>query len=294
MQKSRNNKSKNAHGSDDDTQKRIQQIDIDIEKCLSELQQKRDNHKCFPLLLGDSNIDHAVVDRSFDNLRTEFKDCNGRLDVIVVSSGGDLHAAYNLSMLFRKYGYQELNFIIPRYAKSAATLLVCSGDQILMTPVAELGPLDPQITEFNPLEKRLEHFSPLSIEATLELIRDEFRRGSVELAKELIGRLQFPLTLGNFKKSLDIAEQYLVRLLESRMLKDNSLSDSIRVIAQKLIKGYADHAYCINADEAKSMGLRVVHLEGVELDLTWQIYKLAAEKDGLEEMLKKKQTKELR
>jgi len=61
-------------------------------------------------------------------------------------------------MLFREFGSEELNFIIPHWAKSAATLLVCSGDKIFMSPVAELGPLDPQITQMNLLEGRVNSF----------------------------------------------------------------------------------------------------------------------------------------
>ena len=30
-------------------------------------------------------------------------------------------------------------------AKSASTLLACAGDVIYMTPMAELGPVDPQV-----------------------------------------------------------------------------------------------------------------------------------------------------
>ena len=106
--------------------------------------------------------------------------------------------------MFRLFGSEKLTFIIPRWAKSAATLLVCGGDEILMTPVAELGPLDPQITVMNPLENRIEKFSPLHIESTLELIQVEFENGNSELANGLLQRLQFPLTLGRFKKSLEL------------------------------------------------------------------------------------------
>lgn len=229
---------------------RIEQLEKKIEEKVIEFQKLRGNCDCFPLLLGNTSITHSVVDDTFEELRTKHKNCNGKIEVIVDSSGGDLDAAYNLSNLFRKFGKDELSFIIPRWAKSAATLLVCSGDKIFMTPVAELGPLDPQITEFNPLEKRLEQFSPLHIEATLELIRQEYANGSEKLANGLMERLQFPLTLGSFTKSLDIAVQYLVKLLSTRMLRgDNSLPKA-HSIAKQLTTGYADHGFSINAEEA--------------------------------------------
>ena len=238
-----------------------------------------------------SGIGHSIVDDTFDELRSHYKDCDGAIDVIIESDGGDIDSAYNLANLFRKFAHKELNFIVPRWAKSAATLLVCSGDMIFMTPAAELGPLDPQITVINRLEKRLEQFSPLHIEATLQLIRDEFREGNDKLAKGLMGRLQFPLTLGSFKKSLDISEQYLTNLLASRMLKEGN-GGKCKEIAKQLTTGYADHGFAINADEAKRLGLKVTDLEGTELDIIWEIHKLSKEIGNLEKKIRNEQMAE--
>ena len=143
-----------------------------------------ENASCFSMLSGDESIDSGLVDKTYDRLQAQFGHDNstGSLVVILDSSGGDIDAAYNLAQLFRRYAPKYLEFVIPRWAKSAATLLACSGDLISMTPVAELGPLDPQITQMNPLEQRIERFSPLHIESTLALIRNEFENGNINLA----------------------------------------------------------------------------------------------------------------
>lgn len=276
----------------------IKRLEKEIRSRLVRLVNIRSKVSCYPLLLNDVNIGPRLVDEVFEELRRDFKSCNGKLDVIVDSGGGDIDAAYNLAQLFRKFGTTELNFIVPRWAKSAATLLVCSGNSILMTAVAELGPLDPQITAMNPLEGRLEQFSPLHIESTLALIREEFEKGNKELANALMERLQFPLTLGSFKKSLDIGKQYLVNLLSSRMLasKENGKNLSID-IANRLTEGYADHGFCINVDEAKNIGLDAKELDGEELDIVWEIHQLNFQKRRLEEKIRgeeiMKQLKEL-
>lgn len=227
-----------------------------------------------------------MVDDIFDDVRTKLKQCDGRLDVIVDSGGGDIDAAYNLSMLFRKYGEKQLTFIVPRWAKSAATMLVCAGDQILMSPVAELGPLDPQITEYNPLEARLEQFSPLHIEMALDMIRQEFEKGNEKLARALVERLQFPLTLGGFRKYQDIGKQYLIKLLQTRMLSTSKEAANAEEIAERLTKGYANHGFCINVDEAKSIGLAASELTGEELDVVWGIHRLNKEKRDLESQIR--------
>lgn len=267
--------------------KQISELESNISKKLEELKEVRDGCLCYPFLGID--INGPVVDDIFEGLQLKKEECDGRIDVIVDSSGGDIDAAYNLSMLFRKYGDKELNFIIPRWAKSAATLLVCSGDKILMSPVAELGPVDPQITQINPLEKRLEQFSPLHVESTLDMIRQEFNKGNEKLARELVKRLQFPLTLGSIIKTIEISEQYLIKLLGTRMFSKNKKDKKIKEIARRLTKGYANHGFCINVGEAKNIGLNTIEITGKELDIVWEIHKLNKKKKELQKKIRSKE-----
>lgn len=256
----------------------VQSIENEIDDLCRNLGERRKTN-CFPLLLGGQQDIHAeLVDRVFDDL-TKRGNAGGSLDVIIASSGGDIDAAYNLALLFRRFGKKRLTFIIPRWAKSAATLLACAGDEILMTPVAELGPLDPQITAMNPLEQRVERFSPLHIESTLQLIRDEFSKGNDKLAEGLMQRLQFPLTLGSFKKLLEVGQDYVEKLLSSRMLKD--APDGAKKIGRELTTGYADHSWCITVEEASKIGLKAVEIEEGLLEVVWEIHRLHGEKERL-------------
>jgi len=131
----------------------------------------------------------------------------------------------------------------------------------------------------------------LHIESTLNLIRDEFKKGNKELANKLIERLQFPLTLGSFLKSIEIGEQYLIRLLSSRILKNNI--KQAKEIADRFTKGYADHGFCITVDEAKEMGLQVEELAGRELDIIWDIFRLYDKKRKLEKKIRKEEMLEM-
>lgn len=264
--------------------KQISDLDKQIDQKLKDLQRIR-KARLFPLFSG-VEITPSVVDDIFDDLRKNYKDCNGHLDVIIDSGGGDIDAAYNLSMLFRKFGSKELNFIVPRWAKSAATLLVCSGNKILMSPVAELGPLDPQITQINPLEGRMEQFSPLHIRSTLEMIREEFDNGNEKLATGLMERLQFPITLGGFVKSSEIGQQYVTRLLETRMLSDPKEKNTLDNIAKQLATGYANHGFCINIDEVKSLGLKVCEVGDDELNIVWELHRLNRKKGKIEDEIR--------
>lgn len=261
-----------------DTDRKIKQLNKKIEVSVKEIERKR-NRRCFLL---EAFVSPSLVEGVYSELRSKYQNINGELDVIVNSPGGDIDAAYNLACLFQKYGNKKLTFIVPRWAKSAATLIVSAGDEILMTDVSELGPLDPQITQINPLEERFEQFSPLHIQTTLEMIRSEYEKGNKDLAEGLLKRLQFPLTLGSFVKAHEIAEQYLVRLLRERMEKTGRLGATPEEIAKRLTKQYADHGFCINAMEAKKIGLNIQELEGDLLDLVWNLYELLKQRGELE------------
>lgn len=260
-----------------ESRKTISSIEKEIDETCKDLAKVRQS-KCFSLLLREPDIRSTLVDRVYDELKAEKHDFKS-LDIIIDSGGGDIDAAYNLARLFRRYGKERLTFIIPRWAKSAATLLICAGDEILMTPVAELGPLDPQITAMNRLGQRVESFSPLHIESTLQLIREEFSKGNSQLAEGLMQRLQFPLTLGSFKKLLDVGREYVEKLLSSRMLKGNE--SKAEYIGKVLTTGYAHHSWCITIEEAQELGLKAKEIEGTVLDLVWRIHKLNRERDDL-------------
>jgi hypothetical protein len=260
-------------------------VSDEIERKIDSLGKMR-GAPCYSMIV-ETQINSDLVDTVYDELRKLFGSGNEQLDVIIDNSGGDIDAAYNIAQLFRSYGSQQLNFIVPRWAKSAATLVACAGDAISMTPVAELGPMDPQITATNSIEGRMERFSPLDIESALSLIRQEYAEGHEKLAQGLLQRMQFPLTLGSFKKSLDVSQQYLAKLLSSRMLQADATKAAD--VAKRLTEGYAHHGFCINAKEAETIGLVLQQLPEDQLELVWDIHKLHRQRRELERERKRKE-----
>ena len=242
--------------------------------CMDALSELFDGAAAY-LFMPRKTLTPRIVGDYYEDLRAKYGERNDKLVVLVDSGGGDIHTAFNLDKLFRRYGEEQLIFVVPRWAKSAATLMVCGGDRILMSPVAELGPIDPQITQYNELEQRLETFSPLHLESTLDLIREEFRAGEDRLAEALTKRLQFPLTLGSIRKSLDVGSKYLEMLLSTRMLKDSDEApECVTEACNKLTEGYSDHGFCIDCDEAQRLGLLAEELQGEALETVWRIYLL--------------------
>ena len=69
---------------------------------------------------------------------------DGPLDVLVHSPGGSPSATESIVHLLRAR-FSPIRFLVPHTAKSAATMLALSGNEILIGDGGELGPIDPQL-----------------------------------------------------------------------------------------------------------------------------------------------------
>jgi hypothetical protein len=67
------------------------------------------------------------------------------LDVIIETPGGIGEVAEDMVRMIRNK-FADVAFIIPGFAKSAGTIIVMSGDDILMEPDSSLGPIDAQMS----------------------------------------------------------------------------------------------------------------------------------------------------
>ncbi len=200
------------------------------------------------------------------------------IDLVVTSLGGSAHRAFQIVTILREKCC-TLRSVVPLYAKSAATLLVLGSDEIIMGPQSELGPLDVQI-ESPEVEGRvisaldhigsLEYLSGFAIElafkAGLRARRDVFlgRKDSVKLGLDfavgciqpLVSRLD-PSLLTQSYRTLEVAKEYAVRLMQRRVLDESRESEQeARGIAETLVEHYKAHEFVIDREEAKQLGLR--------------------------------------
>ncbi len=68
----------------------------------------------------------------------------GKLVFLLETPGGFAETARRIADTLR-YHYKVVDFLVPSFAMSAGTILVMSGDAILMDYYSVLGPIDPQI-----------------------------------------------------------------------------------------------------------------------------------------------------
>jgi len=198
------------------------------------------------------------------------------LDVIVHSGGGQINAAYQIIDLIKTHS-ENLTVIIPIYAKSAATLFVLGCGEIIMSELAELGPLDTQLRERK--EGAITYSSALNPFKTLEELQRFTLRMCDQSVLLLINRADFSIEeavkhsmdfaariatslfsqikverMGEYSRALQVGLEYGKRLLKRYGKLTEEGCDRI---LQRLIYQYPSHDYIIDYKEMKEIGFDV-------------------------------------
>ena len=202
---------------------------------------------------------------------------NRRLSILLNSLGGSGTATYKMILSMRQYA-DDIEVLVPRYAKSAATLFCLGADTIYMGKEGELGPLDPQILDRTGIGRRvsaletfkgLEHLLGHSLEAFDSTVRFLLQNAPMDIhqamehAKPLFAAIVSPLyqnvdlhELGEAGRDLAEVEEYAFRAMQRWGYKDMEEGD-IRQIARKLVWEYPSHEFVIDLAEARDIGLKV-------------------------------------
>lgn len=240
----------------------------------------------YPLIIPPvQSIDEDALFEVYSDLRKIGEQDN--LNVLLYSYGGDARTAFHIGRLLQAYSNKKLQIYPLREAKSAATLIASAADNMVMSELSELGPMDPQI-KLPSIEGR---FSPLAIKHSLELLHGEISNGHDLIVKTLAEKLPDPLSLGEALKSLETGKDYLRKLLVSRMFAGDS--EKAAAVAEQLVLGYPDHGYCIDFKEAQDIGLVVQEVPANQRDALynlmygykkiWDVFEFAmSRKDGNE------------
>ena len=138
-------------------------FDKDMKQALHTLATERQR----PILCIIGNLDEDAVAEVRD-LLPQLRDIDNRyakkLSVLLESPGGSPEHTYRIALGLREY-VDDLEVLVPRWAKSAATLFCLAADSIHLGLHGELGPLDPQIHNLRGSfmrEPALESFNGLS------------------------------------------------------------------------------------------------------------------------------------
>lgn len=210
-----------------------------------------------------NSIDAGDLDQIFGALRRGNPKKEKDILLIVLSRGGSIEPAYQISKLCKQWSKSRFVVAIPRSAKSAATLIALGADEIHIGPLGQLGPIDPQ----------LGGLPALSVSQALQSIAQlsEKYPGSAQMLASYLKQVLTVEQIGYCDRIAQSASQYAQRLLSTK----KSIGNSVEHIARRLVEDYKDHSFVIDLDEARQLlGEDLVKSDTPELEFAESLYDL--------------------
>ena len=183
------------------------------------------------------------------------------LDLILHSPGGSPEAAEAIVSYLRTR-FSHIRVIVPQLAMSAATMITCAADEVVLGKHSFLGPTDPQLVLSTSLGIRT---------VPAQAILDQFDLARRECAdpKKLSAWLPMleqygPHLLVQCKSVLDMSKDLVKTWLENYMFKEK---DDRYAQAQNISdwlskhENFKSHSRHISRDEAEEHGLTVLRME---------------------------------
>ncbi len=198
--------------------------------------------------------------------------CEHSLYLILDGPGGLGLAAEQIVNVCRTYGSGSFSVIVPKMAKSAATVVCLGAQKIVLGPTAELGPIDPQI--------RLEGGFPISATAYVErykklLNKAETTKGNLE--PFLMSLKAFdPVIVEELEREIELSKKIAHDVIFSGMWKGKKhtrqLTNRLNIFTDISQKG--SHGRAILFPDLKRLGFECEQITtDMKLwELLWELY----------------------
>jgi ClpP class serine protease len=189
------------------------------------------------------------------------------IDLFLYSAGGDTMVPWRLVSMIREY-CDKFSVLVPYKAHSAATMIALGADEIVMSNLSELSPIDPSTANvFNPVDPANPQARiPISVEdvmAYFDLAKNKFGIKSDEDLSRVFTKFVeanpqiHPLALGNVNRIHN-----LIRMLAKRLLKSHKVAmkeEAVDKIVDYFTEKLYSHQYFIGRKEAREdLGLTTV------------------------------------
>lgn len=201
-----------------------------------------------------------------------------RLDVFLATNGGSAQQVERFVYFIRnRFGFSDVGFILPSFCRSAGTLFALSGNEILMSDLACLGPIDPQIPTQN---GRL-----VPAQALIQMIEQMRESGETNLKNkapiswvdvkivESLDKNELADAISSANYSIQVARSYLQTYNLSGLDDNNHVAmDIAKSLASH--EKWLNHSRGIHREVLKSeIGLDVTYLTS---ELEWAAMRLWA------------------
>ncbi|MCS6912863.1 MAG: hypothetical protein RMK29_05365 [Myxococcales bacterium] len=201
-------------------------------------------------------------------------DLSSGLTLLINAPGGDGLAAERIVRICRSYSRGDFEVIVPRMAKSAATMICFGANCIWMSETSELGPVDPQVGWME--QDRMVRMSARELILSYEtLLRQaEACQGNVEPYIQQLARYDARL-IETYRTAEALSESIAVGLLRCAMMRDvpeAEVRERIRPFLE--VEQTRSHARAIYHDRAASCGLqvRLIQTRSPLWERIWELY----------------------
>jgi len=181
-------------------------------------------------LLGFPLMRYIDINDAEDVMRAcELTDPEVPLDIILHTPGGLVLASLQIARAIRQRK-GKVTVLVPHYAMSGGTLIALAADEIVMSPHAVLGPVDPQLGQY----------------PAASLLKVITRKPVAEIDDETL-------------VFADVGEKAITQLREAaaELLQRTLSPQKATELGDLLAKGTWTHDYPITCDKALGLGLPV-------------------------------------
>jgi hypothetical protein len=191
-----------------------------------------------------------------------------KLDLLLNTGGGDTEIPWRIVSLVREF-CDEFAVLVPHRAASAGTLIAMGADEIVMTPLGVLGPIDPSRTHpLLPRREGAEEAEPISVQDmrhAMQFIREAAGSDKeipytpealAQIFSALFDKIH-PLAIGAIEQSYALSKLIGTQCLSTHM-DPEAEGARIKEIVDRLCDAYKSHQYQINRAEARRIGLKAV------------------------------------
>ncbi len=206
----------------------------------------------------------SISDYHADRIYSAISSNKNSKDILLViqSRGGKVEPAYLISKTCKKMAKSKFVAVVPRKAKSAATLVALGADEIHMGLMSQLGPIDLQVNDMPALGLAN------GVTKVAKLV-SEFPASAEMWAKYLSENLSLR-HLGYMERLGESTAQYAERLLKGKPLPEGQTAKNL---GEHFVNHYKDHSFVIDFEEATSLlGAEIVRNDSPEYSFANDAY----------------------
>jgi len=193
-----------------------------------------------------------------------------KIDVYIETPGGSGETAEEI-VRFLHNNFDTVSFVVSGEAKSAGTIVVLSGDEILMTETGSLGPIDAQMKIGRSVVSAYDY-----IEWVEEKRKEAEKQGALNPFDATMVAQITPGELGSVFHALKFAEDLVVEWLIKYKFKKWTITETRHIpvteemkrkrakeIAEELMRHskWRLHGRSIKIDDLEEIGLRIIRVD---------------------------------